>query len=184
MNTLSNTPLSLSLDSLNLLAINGYTSKFDERLVQFKRKYDFIGAFIVFFLFSIISLPIFNYSYSLGAGLFIFLVLSVYFHHKLISKKSTIKVDADQKHIEVKNRFGTTWFGFEQVESVFVKSTFNGTFTSADKKTSDEYDIVIGITLKSGKNLNLFFYKSDYREPNAEIMEVHDSLKSLLTKVD
>lgn len=182
MNTLSNSSAALSLRSIDLLATNGYKSKFNERLIQFKRDYDFIGPFILFFLFAIISLPLFDYSYWLGTGIFITLVVGVYLHNQLISKKSTINIDSENQRIEVKNRFGTNWFLFEEVDSVFIKSKYNGTFTSADKQTNEEYDVTVGVTLKQGKNLNLFFYKSDFSEPTKEIIEVHDYLKSVLSR--
>ena len=182
MNTISNTSVSLSLGSLDLLAFNGYQSKIDERLIQFRRKYDFIGPFILFFLFAIVALPIFDFSYWLGTGIFVILVVGVYVHHQLMSKKATINIDAANEQIEVKNRFGKNQFSFQQIEGVFIKSTYNGTFTSADKQTNEEYDITVGVSLETEQHIDLFFYKSDFREPNEEIMEVHNYLKSVCSK--
>ena len=182
MNTISNTSVSLSLGSLDLLAFNGYQSKIDERLIQFRRKYDFIGPFILFFLFAIVALPIFDFSYWLGTGIFVILVVGVYVHHQLMSKKATINIDAANEQIEVKNRFGKNQFSFQQIEGVFIKSTYNGTFTSADKQTNEEHDIAAGVSLETEQHIDLFFYKSDFREPNEEIMEVHNYLKSVCSK--
>ena len=180
MNTLTNTSAALSFNSIDLLASNGYQSQFSEKLTQFKRTYDFIGPFILLFLFAIISLPLFDYSYWMGASLFIVLVIGIYIHRQLISKKSNIRIDSDLQRIEISNRFGTHWFQFNQVDSIYIQSIFNGSFTNAEKLRNEEYDISIGITLKSGKMLDLFSYKSDLREPTEEMMEVHDYLKSKL----
>ncbi len=183
MNSITNTPAtSLSLSSIDLLAYNGYQSKISESLIQFKRTYDFIGPFILFFLFAIVSLPLFDFSCWLGTGIFVVLVVGVFLHHQLISKKATINIDGEKEQLEVKNRFGKKWFSFQQIDGVFIKSTYNGTFTSADKRSNEEYDITIGLSLKSGQHVHLFFYKSDFREPNDEIMEVHNYLKSLLSQ--
>lgn len=182
MNTIAYTPSSsLSYSSIDLLEINGYRSRFSEEFIQFKRKYDFIGPFIIVFLYAMVALPIFAFSYGLGILVLVTILAGIIFHRRLSSKSSTIDINSEERLIEVRNRFGKSSFDFDQVESVFVKSSYNGSYASADKRTMEEYDIVIGVLLQSEKKLNLFFYKSDVREPNAEIMEVHDYLKSVLS---
>ena len=104
----------------------------------------------------------------------------IFFHKRLISKPSSIYLDTNSKHIEINNRMGRSLLTFEELESVFIRSTYNGSYTSADKLTNEEYDIIIGVVDKSGKELNLFFYKSNFREPNQEIVEVHDYLRAIL----
>ena len=149
---------------------------------MFKRAYDLIGPFILCFLFALIALPLFDYSYWVGFGSLLLLLTGIYFHYQLASKQSLIRINASEKKIVVKNRFGAQGILFDEVDSVYIKSKYNGTFTSADKRTNHDYDIILGIILKNGQQLNLFFYKSDYREPNSEILEVHDYLLGLLSK--
>ena len=181
MNTLSYpTASDLSLNSLDLLELNGYRSRFSEKIIQFKRNYDFVGPFIVVFLYGMIALPVFSFSYWLGAFLFAAILVGIFYHKHLVSKSGIINIDSSERRIEIRNRYGKTSFAFDSVDSVFVKSTYNGSYTSADKRTSEEYDIVIGVLLHNGKKMNLFFYKSDFREPTTEIMEVHDYLKAVL----
>lgn len=179
MNTLTSTSLSLSLSSIDMLKYNGYRTKFSENLIRFKRSYDFVGPFILFFLFAIMSLPLFDYSYWLGSCIFILLIVGIYLHSQFFSKKATIDIDEKKKIVELKNRFGHQSISFNQVKAVYLKSEYKGTFTSADKSTNEEYDITLGVSLKKGKSINLFLYKSDYQEPGSEIIEVHNYLKSL-----
>jgi len=122
MNTLAYTTSALSLNSLNFLETNGYRSRFTEEIIQFKRNYDFIGPFIIVFLYALIALPLFTFSYWLGAFVFVFLVMGIYFHKQLLSKSSTININADEKRVEINNRFGSTSLSFTQVDSVSMLS--------------------------------------------------------------
>ena len=186
MNTISypqptaNNSLALSLESVIALEDHGYKSLFSNQLVQFKKNYDLIGPFILFFMYALIALPLFDYSYWLGAAVFICLVLGIYFHRNLTSKTSKIQFDKKNESITFSSASGDRCVEFAEVSGVFIKSKYLGTYSSANKGTSEEYGISIGVELTEGETLTLFSYKSDYQQPSREIMEVHDYVKSVL----
>lgn len=171
---------SLSLSSIRALAENGYRPNFTNQKVQFRKKYDCIGPFIVFFLFGFIALPLFDFYYWLGVGVFVSLVLGVFVHYQVFSGKATINIDAKNHNIEIKNRFGDIHVPFDEVSGVFVNSKYKGSFAHVNKGTSEEYNVTVGLELDNQKRHGLFHYRSDQFQPSNEVMEMHDYLKSLL----
>ena len=170
----------LSKEAIEMLEDNGYRIKVTDKLITFKKPYDYIGPGILFFLFALVALPLFNTNYWLGAGIFIILVIGVFLHRNLISKASTLKLFTRDNKLEFINKDGKRWFSFWYVRNLFIKSKFKSEYTSAFKSTSQEYAVTIGVELRSRQTLNLLFMKSDYKEPTDEIKEVHNLFMEVL----
>ena len=173
---------SLSNESKRLLEDNGYKFKMNEKRVLINRSYDYVGPVILFVLFGFVALPLFDYSYWLGALIFILLVVGVYLHRNLFSKASVLKISFQDSKVELKDKTGTRWFTSWYVRSLFLRSKFKSEYTSAFKSTSEEYLVSIGVELRSGEEVALLRFLSDYQEPTKEMNEVHDFLKSILSK--
>jgi len=173
---------SLSKAAVDLLNDNGYRIKVSPSKILIKRPYDYIGPFIILFLFSIISLPLFGFSYWLGAFVFALLIVGIYLHRNLVSKASTLKIDLNSLKIELNNKKGKRWFTAWYVREIFIRSNFKGEYTSSFKSTSQEFLVVIGVVLKSGESVDFIHMLSDYKEPNDPMNEIHDFLKSILSK--
>ncbi|GAB4237355.1 MAG: hypothetical protein Tsb0034_12420 [Ekhidna sp.] len=173
---------SLSKEAIRLLEDNGYRVRISDKEIVFKKPYDYIGPIIILLIFGFIALPLFAYSYWLGALLLILVLLGIYFHRTLISKASKMKIFPARKHIDIYQRSGKRWFSFNYIEHAFLHSKFQAEYSSAFKSTSQEFKIVIGLKLLSGETIEVFAFLSDYEEPNKEINEVHDFLLSVLKK--
>lgn len=171
---------SLSKAAIEMLEDNGYRVKATDKLITFKKPYDFVGPGILFFLFALVALPLFNFNYWLGAGIFIFLVLSVYLHKNLLSKASTLKLFTRDNKLEFINKDGKRWFSFWYVRNLYLKSKFKGEYTSSFKNTSQEFLITLGVEFRSKQNMDLLFVKSDYKEPNDEMKEIHELFMDVL----
>lgn len=163
-----------------MLEDNGYRVKVTDRLITFKKPYDYVGPAILFFLFAIVALPLFGFNYWLGAGIFIALVLGVYLHRNLLSKASTLKLFTRDNKLELTNKDGKRWFSFWYVRNLSLHSKFKSEYSSAFKNTSQEFIVTIGAELRSRQSLELLYMKSDYKEPSEEMQEVHDLFRDVL----
>ena len=172
---------SLSKDAVEVLEDNGYRIKISSLKIVLKRPYDYIGPFILLFLFGIISLPLFGYSYWLGALVFALLIVGIYLHRNLISKASTLKINLNAAKVEINNKKGNRWFTTWYIRNIFIRSTFKSEYTSSFKSTSQEFLVVIGVQLKSGESVDLIHMLSDYKEPSEQMNEIHDFMKSVLS---
>ena len=170
----------LSKEAIEMLEDNGYRVKVMDKIITFKKPYDYIGPGILFFLYALVALPVFNVNYWLGAGLFIVLVVGVFLHRNLISKASTLKLFTRDNKLEFINKDGKRWFSFWYVRNLYIKSKFKSEYTSAFKSTSKEYAVTLGVELRSKQSMNLLFMKSDYEEPSEEMKEVHDLFMDVL----
>ena len=173
---------SLSKEAVELLLDNGYRIKASAQKIVIKRPYDYVGPFILLFLFAIISLPLFGYSYWLGALVFALLIVGIYLHRNLVSKASSLRIDLNNSKIEINNKKGRRWFTTWYIRNIFIRSTFKSEYTSSFKSTSQEFLIVIGVELKSGESIDFIHLLSDYREPSDPMNEVHNFLKTNLSK--
>ncbi len=170
----------LSKAAIEMLEDSGYRVKVTDKLITFKKPYDYVGPAILFFLFALCALPLFGYSYWLGAGIFITLVLGVYLHRNLISKASTLKLFTRDNKLEFKNKDGKIWFSFWYVRNLYIRSKFKSEYTSAFKNTSQEFIVSIGVELRSRQTKDLLYMTSDYKEPSEQMNEVHDLFMDVL----
>lgn len=170
----------LSKAAIEMLEDNGYRVKVADKLITFKKPYDYVGPGILFFLFALVALPLFNTNYWLGAGIFIALVIGVFLHRNLLSKASTLKLFTRDNKLEFIDREGKKWFSFWYVRNIFIKSKFKSEYTSSFKSTSQEFTVTIGVELRSKQAMSLLFLKSDYEEPPEEMKEVHDLFMDVL----
>ena len=171
---------SLSKAAIEMLEDSGYRVKVTDKLIVFRKPYDFVGPGIIFFLFALCALPLFSFNYWLGAGTFITLVLAVYLHRNLVSKASTLKLFTRENKLEFKNKDGKIWFSFWYVRNLYIRSKFKSEYTSAFKNTSQEFIVSIGVELRSRQTKDLLFMTSDYQEPSQEMNEVHDLFMDVL----
>ena len=171
---------SLSKAAIEMLEDNGYRVKVTDKLITFKKPYDYVGPAILFFLYVLVALPLFGYSYWLGAGIFILLVVGVYLHRNLVSKASTLKLYTRDNKLEFKNREGKRWFSFWYVRNLYIRSKFKSEYTSAFKNTSQEFIVTIGVEFRSRQSMDLIYMSSDYKEPSEEMNEVHHLFMEVL----
>jgi len=174
----------LSKKAVNLLEDNGYRVRITSDKVLIKRPYDYIAPIIIFILFAFVSIPLFSYSYWLGAMIFALLVVGMYLHRNLLSKASSLKIFLKESKIELNNRKGKRWFSYWYVRNLFIRSNYSGSYASADKETNEEYKIEIGVELKSGEFVEFVRLLSDYKEPSDEMNEIHDLFFHIIRKED
>jgi len=174
----------LSKKAVEMLEDSGYRVKITDKLITFKKPYDYVGPAILFFLFALIALPLFGYNYWLGTGIFITLVLAVYLHRNLLSKASTLKLFTRENKLEFKNRDGKVWFSFWYVRNIYIRSKFKSEYSSAFKNTTQEFIVSLGVELRSKQTKDLLFMTSDYQEPSIEMNEIHDLFMDALRQRD
>ncbi|MEM7297631.1 MAG: hypothetical protein AAF391_05130 [Bacteroidota bacterium] len=172
----------LSKKSIELLEDHGYKVRIGNHAITIKKRYDYIGPIILFFLYALVALPLFNYSFWLGSLIFMLLVLGVYLHRNLLSKASTLKFSIPDSRIDIKSRRDSRWFTYWYVNNLFISSKFKSEYTSAFKNTSEEYLVVIGAELKSGEVVDFIHLLSDYKEPNEQMNEVYHFIEGVLKK--
>lgn len=172
----------LSKEAVDLLYDNGYRINLSSSKITIKRPYNYIGAFIILFIFSMLALPLFDYSYWLGAMIFALLVVSIFLHRNLISKASSITINLENGKITIDSKNGKRWFTTWYIRNLFIKSNFKSEYTSSFKNTSQEFLVVVGVQLKSGESIDFLYLLSDYQEPTDTMNEVHHFLESALSK--
>ena len=170
----------LSKEAIEMLEDNGYRVKVADKIITFRKPYDYVGPGILFFLYVLVALPLFSVNYWLGAGIFILLVIGVFLHRNLISKASTLKLFTRDNKLDFTNKDGKRWFSFWYVRNLYLRSKFKSEYTSAFKSTSQEYTVTIGVELRSRQSMDLLYMKSDYEEPSDEMKEVHDLFMDVL----
>ncbi|MEM6642341.1 MAG: hypothetical protein AAF616_05135 [Bacteroidota bacterium] len=170
----------LSQPAVAMLEDNGYKVRVSDKLIIIKKPYDFIAPGILFFLYAVVALPLFGFSYWLGAGVFILLVVGVFLHRNLLSKASTLKLYTRDNKLEINNKGGKIWFSFWYVRNLFIRSKFKSEYTSAFKETSQEFVVTLGVELRSKQTVDLLQMSSDYKEPSEQINEVHDLFRDVL----
>lgn len=167
----------LSKETIEFLDYNGYLYKTEDSEVQFKKVFDYTTPIVLSSIVFFITLPLFPY------GLVFFTLLSFsLFAYKRNADKGLLHIQPELGKFYYSFRELKRRFLFRHVRSIYLRSKFKNEYSSAFKRTNEEYVIIIGIELIQGERYEVFQFVSDYQEPSKEIMEVHDHLKAILSK--
>jgi len=100
---------------------------------------------------------------------------------KRIQWKSHFELDTKDRMFGSKERRWGKFYGFfDDIEEIGYRSRFIQSYATAGKATSEEYEHILFIRLKSGQTINLFVFEGDYLEPPDEFIEIHDSFKRII----
>lgn len=167
----------LGFRSINILKENGYQIRERNEFVSFRKidrnQYVDVGIgilFIVSSVFLIQDYPIMWTSLSL-------ILLSSYFIWKRYRLRSLLIFDHRQKAFGVQNHaLRASWYHFEDVDRVSINSKYIEEFESSLKSELAHHLITLSFTLRDNTKLELLKFKSEFRDPPVQIMDIYNWL--------
>jgi len=164
----------------NLLRDNNYTFKSSNDVFVIKRSN--ADKILIYSILVLVCIPItfvvFPMSQVFVFAMWFLVLGTAFIQLRSTPDSSVLKLDKATKVLTN----GHERIVASDVKSVDFDSKFIASYTSAFKDSNEEHQIALVITMKNGQKHNIFHFKSDYAEPNQEILEVERFLKDEIAK--
>jgi len=172
----------LSQSAIDYLNDHGYKTTITEGTLRIEHSAISSNSIVVFTLllsagsiFLMVFVPIIGLISLVGT-----LVIGITMSRRT-QGKSFFELDLNDRMFgSHESRWGKFSGFFEDIEEIGYRSRFIQSYASANKATSDEFEHILFIRLKSRHKIDLFVFEGDYLEPPDEFIEIHDSFKRII----
>jgi len=171
----------LSKGAIDLLEENNYSFKSKDGKVTIKRRYSYMGAFVLLFVTLFLSIPVFSAGTIYGVVLIGGVIGAIVIRRLFFTQKSNLTINLYSKTFTaIVGTYHQEDQPLKMISAITMHSQFVDEYTTAAKNSVEEYLVSIRIQLITKEELTLLQLKSNQSEPTEEINEIYAMLEGLV----
>ncbi|WP_436514439.1 hypothetical protein [Ekhidna sp. To15] len=171
----------LSKEAIHFLEENGYSFKYKDSKIVFKRRVPYMGAIVLLFVTLFLSIPVFAAGAIYGVILVATVIGSIMIRRIYFTKKSNLIIDLEAKTFTaIIDTYHQEDQSLKMISTITMGSKFVDEYTTAARNSVEEHLISIKIQLITKEEVALFQLKSEQSEPTPEINELYSLLEDVV----
>ncbi|WP_462253878.1 hypothetical protein [Ekhidna sp.] len=171
----------LSKEAKSFLEENGYSFRFKDNQIQFKRRIGYMGSIVILFVTVFLSIPVFSAGVIYGAVLVGGVIGAILIRRIYFTKKSRLIIDLESNTFTaIIDTYYQEDQSLKMISTITMESKFVDEYTTAARNSVEEHLISIKVQLITKEILTLFQLKSDQSEPTPEVNELYGLLEGAI----